>query len=528
MSTGADLIVDVLRDEGVTHVFGNPGSTELVLIDAITRSPDLAYVLGLHEGCVVPMADGYAQATGRTAFVNLHTMSGLGNAIGVLANVKANGTPMVVTAGQQDQALLAADPLLGYDLVAMAAPVCKWAREVRSGEELGPLLRRAFLDAAKPPAGPVFLSIPMDVAAGSAPAAPPRSTITGAGVAAGIDELVRRLTAARNPAIVLGQEAAVPAAMRAIDGIARRLGTPVFSAFNTQRPPFPPAHPHVAGDLPGAPAQLQATLAPFDTILFVGGQAFQLFLGVGAACPKSCALLHLAPEPSQLGRSHPTAFGTFGDLAASLEALAAALGDRVPLPLPAVAAPPPPPTPGARAGRLDPLTAARTLCDALPADAIVHNEVPCLGVQLRGMFPWTEAGQFYSSKQTIGWAMGAAVGVSLGHDRSRVSLVAVGDGSAAFSLPALWSAAREEVPVIFAVFDNQTYGILEKMAPGADALRRNVSPAFDLSRPPIDFVRIAKGLGVDGLHVSDGEGLHDAITRAVAARRPCLLQIRVT
>lgn len=527
MQSGADLIVDILRDEGVTHVFGNPGSTELVLIDAITRSPDLTYVLGLHEGCVVPMADGYAQATGRTAFVNLHTMSGLGNAIGMLTNVRANGTPMVVTAGQQDQALLAADPLLGYDLVAMAAPICKWAREVRSGDELGMLLRRAFLDAVKPPAGPVFLSIPMDVAAGAAPAAPPRSTITGPGVAAGMTELASRLAAARNPAIVLGQEAAMPAAMRATDRIARRLGVPVFCAFNTQRAPFPPMHPHAAGDLPGSPLQLRSTLARFDTILFVGGQVFQLFGGTGSACPEGCTLLHLAPDPSQLGRSHQTAFGTYGDIAASLVALETALsgcGRAQPFPAP----PPASPATPAPAERLDGLTAARILCDALPADAIVHNEIPSLGPQLRGLFPWSEPGQFYSSKQTIGWAMAAAVGVSLGHDRSRVSLVVVGDGSAAFSLPAFWSAAREDVPVIFALIDNQSYGILENMAAGPDVQRRNVSPAFDLSRPRIDFVSIAQGLGVGGEHVIDGDGLTEAIRRAVAARRPYLLQIHVS
>jgi benzoylformate decarboxylase len=523
MRTGADLIVEVLRDEGVTHVFGNPGSTELGLIEAITRSPDLEYVLGLHEGCVVPMADGFAQATGRTGFVSLHTMSGLGNAIGVLANAKANGTPLVITAGQQAQALLADDPLLGYDLVAMAAPVCKWAREVRSVEELGPLLRRAFADAAKAPAGPVFLSLPMDVVAAPAPPPPPRSVIRGPGVAAGMPEMAQRLGESRRPAIVCAQEAATREVIEVVDGLARRLGAPVFNAYNSQRAPFPPSHPHAAGDLPAAATQLRATLAPYDTVLFVGGQAFQLFADAGPVLPERCALLHLAVDPSQLGRSHPAALGAYGDLAASLQALAAAL------PLQASTAPPPdlpppaPPEPAATG--FDALTAARILVEALPADGVLHNEAPSIGPRLRGLFHWSDPGQFYSSKQTIGWAMGAAVGVSLGHRRARASLVIVGDGSAAFSLQALWSAAREDTPVVFAVLDNRRYGILELMS--ARTAGGNRLPAFDLAQPPLDFVQIARGFGVEAVRVADAASLRSAITDAFAARKPRLLHILV-
>src|SRR5437870_13058631 len=103
MPTGAEVVLDVLRSEGVVHVFGNPGSTELPLIDALAGVDDIQYVLALQEATAVGMADGYALATGRPAFLNLHTSAGLGNAIGNLTNAKANGTPLVVTAGQQDE-----------------------------------------------------------------------------------------------------------------------------------------------------------------------------------------------------------------------------------------------------------------------------------------------------------------------------------------------------------------------------------------------------------------------------------------
>ena len=125
-----DVLIDILRDEGITHVFGNPGSTEMPLMDALVDAPDIRYVLGLQEATAVGMADGWALASGRTAFVNLHAMGGLGNAMGVLVASKASETPLVVTAGQQDTRHLMTEPWLSGDLVALAAPVTKWAKEL--------------------------------------------------------------------------------------------------------------------------------------------------------------------------------------------------------------------------------------------------------------------------------------------------------------------------------------------------------------------------------------------------------------
>ena len=158
-----DVLIDILRDEGITHVFGNPGSTEMPLMDALVDTPDIRYVLGLQEATAVGMADGWALATGRTAFVNLHAMGGLGNAMGVLVASKASETPLVVTAGQQDTRHLMTEPWLSGDLVALAAPVTKWAKELRRADDVGPALRRAFGLARTPPCGPVFLSLPMDI-----------------------------------------------------------------------------------------------------------------------------------------------------------------------------------------------------------------------------------------------------------------------------------------------------------------------------------------------------------------------------
>nr|WP_242401102.1 thiamine pyrophosphate-binding protein [Acetobacter okinawensis] len=160
---GAAVLLEVLRSEGVDYIFGNPGTTELPLIDALLEVPDVHYVLGLQEASVVAMADGYAQAARRPGFLNLHTAGGLGHGLGNLLNASVSQTPLVVTAGQQDSRHTISDPLLFGDLVQIARPAVKWAQEVAHADQLPVLLRRAFHDSTAAPSGPVFLSLPMDV-----------------------------------------------------------------------------------------------------------------------------------------------------------------------------------------------------------------------------------------------------------------------------------------------------------------------------------------------------------------------------
>src|ERR1700687_3118220 len=183
---GVNVLLEVLESERVVHLFGNPGTTELPLMDALAERAEFDYVLSLQEATVVAMADGYAQATGRPAFVNLHTSAGLGNAIGNLTNARANGTPLVVTAGNADRRHLAADPLLSGDLVGLARGTVKWGHEGRHPEGVGTIVRRAFRAASTPPGGPVFVSMPSDVLeAPTAAVAPPVSPIARASVAGG-------------------------------------------------------------------------------------------------------------------------------------------------------------------------------------------------------------------------------------------------------------------------------------------------------------------------------------------------------
>jgi benzoylformate decarboxylase len=309
--TGRDVLLDVLRTEGVRHIFGNPGSTELPLIDALADADDLRYVLCLQEATAVGMADGYAQATGRPAFLNLHTSAGLGNAIGNLTNAQTIGTPLVVTAGQQHYGHIEADPLLAGDLVGLARPVSKWAHEVRTLRELGTILRRAFHDAASPPAGPVFVSLPMSTLDEEGDVAVPEpSRIERRTIAAAYDSLAELLTAmpVGKLAIVAGKEVGTSGAVQPLTELAEALGAPIYGAPLFSTGVVPPTHPLYAGMLAPAAAAIRATLAPYERVFFVGGRPFLAYPYTdGSALPAGTDLVHLSPDPTQLGRAAPRA-----------------------------------------------------------------------------------------------------------------------------------------------------------------------------------------------------------------------------
>jgi benzoylformate decarboxylase len=548
-TTGREVLLEVLRSEGVRHVFGNPGSTELPLIDALAGVDDIHYVLGLQEATVAGMADGYAQASGRPAFLNLHTSAGLGNAVGNLTNAMANGAPLVVTAGQQDERHLADDPLLSGPLTDLAAPTCKWTHEVRSLGELGTILRRAFLDAPKAPAGPVFVSMRMDLLDREGPTAdvgtPSRSTVIEDAAAGGLEELADLLTgpAVGRVAIVVGDEVATAGAQASLAAVAEALGAAVHGAPLHSREVFDPTHPLYAGMLAPSAAAIRASLEGYDRVLLVGGQAFLVYPhSPGSPVPDGTELLHLAPSAAWIGRAHPVRLGVVGGIAASLAALLPLVRARADAgaATEAVEA-----ATRRRAGEVDelettarerygpapmhPMAAAHALVRALPAGTAVVDEAITTGGYVRGFHHRAvDDGYFFCKGGGLGWGMPAACGVSLARGGAPV-LCAVGDGSALYSPQALWTAAREGLPVVFAVVDNGQYRILK------DYLRRMGGTAATTGRfvgmdlaPAVDFLALAAGLGVPSIQVGSTDDVSDAVAAALAAGGPHLLHLPIT
>src|SRR5262249_48353987 len=244
---GRQVLMDTLAGHGVEYLFGNPGTTESPIIDSLQDYPQIRYIMTLHEGVAVGAASYYAQASGRTGVVNLHVAPGLGNALGMLYNARKAGSPLVVTAGQQDTRLRLRDPLLGHDLAAMAAPLVKWSAQVERADEMAPLLRRAFKVAHDAPSGPVFVALPIDVLEQeTAEAAQPPSSLYAntepdpAGVAA----LAACLLAARNPVIIAGDDVPRRGAIPELLQLAALLGPPVWIEGRRQHVLVPSRHPH--------------------------------------------------------------------------------------------------------------------------------------------------------------------------------------------------------------------------------------------------------------------------------------------
>jgi benzoylformate decarboxylase len=538
---GRDVLLDVLTTEGVRHIFGNPGTTELPLIDALAGRDDPAYVLALQEATAVAMADGYAQATGRPAFLNLHTSAGLGNAIGNLTNAQANSTPLVVTAGQQDRRHIAADPLLAGDLVGLARPVSKWAHEVRTVGELGTIVRRAFHDAATAPAGPVFVSLPMDLLEEDTDVpVPPPSRIERRTVPAALEDLADAL-ASIDPSqlvIVAADEVAASGAVDALVAVVEALGCGVFGAPLHSNVVFPVRHPLWRGDLAPAAASINRALAAHRRVLFVGGRAFMVYpYTPGPAVPPDVELLHLSADPHQLGRTWPTALGLQGDPKATLEALLPLLAERVdPQALDASDA-------DDRAEALEekararyddvpmhPMAAAHALVRALPPDSAVVDEAITTGTYVRGFHHVAASGgYFFCRGGGLGWGMPAALGVSLGFDGEPV-LCVVGDGSAMYSPQALWTAARERLPVVFAVVNNRQYLILKNAlrAMDGDSAATDRFVGMDIVDPPVDFVGLAQSMGVPATLVEKAGDVTDAVRAAWDSGGPHLLELPIT
>jgi benzoylformate decarboxylase len=539
---GSDVLLEILRDEGITHVFGNPGSTEMPLMDALVDANDIAYVLGLQEATAVGMADGWALKSGKTGFVNLHAMGGLGNAMGVLTASKASKTPLVVTAGQQDTRHLMTEPWLSGNLVELAEPVTKWAAEIRRGEDIGTALRRAFAIASTPPCGPVFLSLPMDVLDQevSAPA-PPRSAMPKLGPSPDADAFARML--ARHTAdkvfVLLGDDLPAAAAPGLV-AFAQAGGYSIWGTQLTSRSAFPSSHPLWAGVLKPDFALMRERLAEAEVLVLVGGRAFIAYPYRDVRpVPDDKTVFHVADNADAFGREHPADMALLGDIGATLSVAAAALtrlvdrhevatriAERARHKVEHAAA--------IRAGILAdadrPLTAdaaVLAVIDALPEACVIANDSAATFGSVQELIATWPGNYFFSRGGVLGCAMPAAVGVALATGGWVAALS--GDGGAMYSPQALWSAAHARARVLFYVFNNRRYGVLQNIARqlGCPNAVKGRFVGMDVTDPAIDFMALAASMGVPAVRADDRDAVAAATRAALTRQGPSLIEIAV-
>jgi benzoylformate decarboxylase len=547
--SGSELVAEILYDEDVRYVFGNPGTTELPLIRTLARRRDIAYVLGLQETSVVAMADGYAHASGRVGVVNLHSSGGLGHAMGALLNAQLARTPMIITAGQQDLRHLALDPLLSGDLVGLARPAVKWAREVTHADQIPVLLRRAFTDSRAAPSGPVFLSLPVNIMEDLTPADPSdRSTVEYRSITVAIEALAVRLNAfpPGKLALVVGDEVSASGAEDEVARLAECLAAPVFGCSWPGHIAYPTGHPSWRGTLPTQAADIRGCLSTYDGIFLLGAEAIITYLySDGPAVPPACEVLQLSSNAGDLARSYSTALACVGDILSSVKALLPLLDpiERDGFVAQANAQ--------ARLRRgendavlyrqldealaeepISPFVAAGQIGRALGADTAIVDEAPATMNFLRSFLRSTSSKQYVFSRSAIlGWGMPAAVGTSLGLDRQPVVAV-IGDGSAMYSPQALWTAAHERLPVTFVIINNRSYGILKNAA--ARSALNYAAPfvngflGMELTDPLMDFIALAKAFGLPALRVAHATDIASAIEAGIESGLPNLVEIPVS
>ena len=505
------------------------------------------YVLALQENVAVAMADGYAQASGRPSFVNLHTVAGLGGGLGNLTNALANRTPMVVTAGQQDRRHLLAEPILSGDLTGLAAPSSKWQHEVRHLGELAPILRRAFLSAATPPTGPVFVSIPMDVLDETGDVdVPPRSHVAQGAVAGGLEELAGLLAEAApdDVALVVGDEIAGGGAVGEVVALAETLGARVFGVPLYSNLNFPFDHPLWTGMLNFTAAGVSGMLSRFRRIFVIGAKAFLVYPWTPPSpLPPGSELLHLAADPALVGRDLPTRFGAVGDIAASLAALQPLVGRPGRQGGHRCRARPGPERSGRSGGPIRRLRGrpgggvaharhgrdARAAVGAAARGALV-DEAITTGFYVRMLYRSSTPGSYYFTRGGgLGWGVPAALGVKLARPDMPV-LCIVGDGSIMYSAQALWTAAHENLPVVIAVVNNRQYAILKMnlLESGSEAARAGKFVGMDLNSPPVDYVTLARSMGVDAQLVEKPADVTEAARAAFESGRPTLLELPIS
>jgi benzoylformate decarboxylase len=547
---GAAVLLEVLRSEGTRYVFGNPGTTELPLIDALVDAPDIHYVLALQEASAVAMADGYAQAASRPGVLNLHTTGGLGHGLGNLLNAHVSGTPLVVTAGQQDSRHTLTDPLLYGDLVSIATPAVKWAQEVTHPDQIPILVRRAFHDCQTAPTGPVFLSLPMDVMEEmTAVDTGDVSTIDRAAVAGSLDRLADYLAAIPpgKLAIIAGDEISTSNAAAETVLLADALGAPVYGSSWPAHIPFPTAHPLWMGNLPTKATEIAQKLHSYDAIFALGGKSLITILYTkGSAVPPGVQIFQLSADARDLGRTYPTKLALVGDIRASLRAFLPLLTPKLVERRKAYAA-------LRKAAERDqevrrsqlkaaadaefdkpvttPLVAGREMARAIGPEVAIVDEAPATLGTLRA-FLSTESTRQYSFARggALGWGMPAAVGFSLGIDRAPVVSI-VGDGAALYSPQALWTAAHERLPVTFVVINNREYNILKRFMrsqPHYASTRTNRFIGMDILDPAIDFQALAASMGLPACRIDRAAEIAPALEAAILSGAPNLIEIPIS
>lgn len=546
MMTGKGALIELLRNEGVEYVFGIPGATEIVFMDALEKCQDIKYILGLNEIVCAGMAEGYARTSGKPGFLNLHTGPGVAASMSMLFNAYKGGVPLVITAGQQDTRLLLQDPHLSGDLVGMARHFTKWSAEVLHASDIPVVIQRAFKMAQQNPTGPVFISLPQDVLNQTldfeyVPGTPCFTKLRPDREA--INKAADILLETKTPAIVVESGVAKNDALSEVVKLAELIGARVYQPWMADVN-FPVNHPQYLGDLDPAHPKTREILQPVDVLIGVGCPLFsQAMYLPEPVIAKHTRVIQIDDDPREIGKNFPVTCGIQGHIKVSLAELIATLQRRMSTEVKEAAK--------ARVERIArekaaitaaflkqaaaekdnvPISVSRLmqdLKDVVTAGTIIVDDCWSSSGILRRTLDFQEPCSFLRARGggSIGWGLPGALGAKLGAPDRPVVAVS-GDGSAAWSMQSLWTAAHYNIPVTFIITANANYRQVKIM-------RRNIlggelnwrHEGMELDEPVIDFCQLAQAMGVPGEKVDRPEKLKKALRSALASGKPRLVEV---
>ena len=543
---GRQAFVELLASEGVTHLFGNPGTTELPIMQALPDVPQLRFVLGLQEAVVLAMADGFARASGRLTAANVHVAPGLGNAMGALYNAKFSGSPVILTAGQQEQGHGLLEPLLYEPLPAIAAPLVKWAVEVTRVQDLPRIMRRAAKVAMTRPTGPVFISLPGDILNECADLTMGQSVRIDARVRPSdeaIADLADMLLAAKRPVIIAGREIAADDAFAAAGELAALLGAAVFQEPIPYVTSFPTAHAQYVGMLTRNQKQVRSTLEPYDLVLCLGADLLRMSVySPVEPLPPHLRVVHLSERSWELGKNYRTDLAIAANVKETLTALLPALSAKADRAYRANAAERCETIAqdnwqvrraraAAAAERheavrpMDPALLMLRLTQHLPPDAIVVEEALTSSVTLPQLLNQRDPTSLIGlASGGLGFAIAGAVGVSLARP-GRPVVAIVGDGSAMYGIQGLWTAAHLKLPITYVITNNRGYRIIKERLVSMQGSDRFIG--MDMRDPAIDYCQLAQSFGLAAVRINDPADVGAALTAGIQSGRPNLIDIAV-
>jgi benzoylformate decarboxylase len=544
--TGRSAFLAVLKDEGVTHLFGNPGTTELPIMHALKEHPDLTYVMAMQESLVVAIADGFSRASGRLVACNVHVAPGLGNAMGALYNAKFTGTPIILTAGQQEQGHGLMEPMLYAPLVRIAEPLVKWAVEVTRLEDLPRILRRAAKVATTPPTGPVFISLPGDILNSEAGVDLGRSTRVDTRVKPSdeaLQALVWRILRAERPVIIAGDEVVKSDALDEAALLSMTLGCPAYQQSIAYGAHFLSESPCFMGVVSRVQKQTRDMLAAYDLMIVLGADPLRMSVHSEVdPLPNGMSIVQIGLVEWDLAKNYPAEIALKADVKETLRVLipalkaagGAALDKRAKNGITALASK----NWTARRTKLvdeiaknrdcspiDPDWLTLQVVEAMPTNAILVDEGLTAARHMSALRPNRDRYGYHAlASGGIGWGLPASVGVSLANP-DRPVVCYSGDGSAMYSIQALWTAAHHKLPLTVVIVNNGGYRIIKQRLLAFHHDDHFVG--MDFVDPPVDFTGIAKALGLEAIRITKAKDVTPTLVSAFGRPGAKLIEVVV-